>query len=299
VLTEIVVAAIGAAGTLTVAYIAREGPRQERRERGVPLMALSEHCGHVRGVAEAAVADCERTIGLLSGGRRRRSRVDWSAHETYEAFIEKTSSDSGGPRDFASQLRSYTSMVDEFAARLRALCETVDRLAGAPAPDQGRVRAHELRELKNLDLAQLKSQLPKLDEQFTTLQTVWLDKVRPLVPTGAPRYFSRRSDRRYSRFVTMGKNAEFVHPRVPTPPDPADSHPSSSDPAVPDAPACGHCIWQCPHAPGRNAAAGTMTAPLGNAGPDTSSNSVTNQQLRHVLDDTAGTAGSQGGALPA
>ncbi|WP_405543681.1 hypothetical protein OG478_20560 [Streptomyces phaeochromogenes] len=289
-LTEIMVAAIGAVGALAVAFLARSGPRRERRERSVPLLALSEYCGHIRGVAEAAVADCERTIDLL-GGRKKRRPVSWSAHETYDAFIEKTSLEMGGQQDFAGQLPSYTSMVDEFAARLRALCEDLDKLTKTPTPGQIRFRAQALRQLKNREFVELDDQLPKLDEQFAALQTVWLDRVRPLVSTGAPRYFSRRSSRLYSRFVAMGKNAEFVHPRVPRIPDSGSSQAASSDPPGANPPACNHCIWQCPHAPGVNAVAATTAALLDDADPETSSSPRTNQQLHDDLDNTTGVAG--------
>ncbi|MET8951197.1 hypothetical protein ACWEO4_37690 [Streptomyces sp. NPDC004393] len=194
-------------------------------------MVLSEHCGHVRGVAEAAVADGERTLDLLR--RHRRRAVDWPASEIYDAFTEQLSLGAEGPKAFASQLRYYTPAVRDFGLALQALCLKMDLLREPPEPEQARNRSCELRALRDKEVRGLRDRLGKLDERFGDLQGDWLARMRPVVPPAALRYFRRRSGRRYDQFVDRGRRTEFVHPRGDTGATPL----------------CGYCIWRCPHAP--------------------------------------------------
>ncbi|MFD7711508.1 hypothetical protein ACFV6E_17035 [Streptomyces sp. NPDC059785] len=240
-LTEVVVAAIGAAGTLGVAYLARGPQRRERRDSSAPLLDLSEHCGYIRGLAEAAVLDCERVLALLSD--RRSSRIDWPLRETYEVFVEKAAPLDGSQVE-AVQLRRYADTVSGFASELAAVCEKMHRFAEQPAPGRSASRTRALRRLAETDLPGLRRRLPSLDERFDTLLESWLETVRLRVPPGATRYFARRSRRHYQRHVSMGRSTAFLHPRTREVPATA-----TRDPEPVATPACNNCVWQCPHAP--------------------------------------------------
>ncbi|KUN73209.1 hypothetical protein AQJ46_08295 [Streptomyces canus] len=242
---------------------------------------MSTHCGNIRGVAEAAVNECEKTRKM-----RMRQALSWPAEETYAAFAEKAGLDGGSPERYADELQIYQQSLREFGLQLKNVCAEMDALAARRERYDGRSRTVAAKELDGR-LAKLKRDLDQLTNAFRVVEADWLGGVTPFVPPSTVKYFRRESGRSYDRAVQLGRDVTFAHPRKPKATVSGEGDPRPDEPETRGAPPCGHCIWRCPHAPGRSGGPGVGTDP---SASDPGTPAAT-PELRELPGSPAGPAG--------
>lgn len=269
---SVLVALIGAVGTVWVAYMSfRGGSRIDREAHQHALMILSAYCGHVRGIAEAARKDCRLTARKL---RRGPGRVSWAASEARGFFDDEVRQVEQPPDSLADVLTYYQRAVDTFGASLDLVCTEIDQL-DTPLPGEGRRRSRRLKDIRKGRLRILRGLLKQLDDQFDFCQEMYLNR---FLGSGVERERAkRRSQRQFKLNLRRARKLRCVHPWRPIEPvlsPPPDAARTTAAPAD-GAPPCGYCIWRCPHAPaqcvgqGRGGqAAGTHAEASGDGGPE-------------------------------
>ncbi|MFF7545765.1 hypothetical protein ACFZCU_19380 [Streptomyces canus] len=232
-------------------------------------------------MAEAAVNECEKTRK-----KRMRQALSWPAEETYAAFAEKAGLDGGSSERYADELQIYQQSLREFGLQLKNVCAEMDALSVRQERYDGRSRSVAAKELEGR-LHKLKSDLDMLTHAFRVVEGDWLGGVAPFVPPSTFKYFRRESGRSYDRAVQAGREVTFAHPRKPKETVPREGGPRPDDPETDGSPSCGHCIWRCPHAPGRGGGADARTDP---SASDPGSPAA-RPELRELPGSSAGPAG--------
>ena len=249
-------------------------------------MELSEYCGHARGVADAAVRDCTRTIRLL---KNASDPVEWPAREIYERFVEAVWPREEAPATADFEFESYRGAVHGFQQRLHNLCADMDAVVAAEA-GLGVGISRDLNDLQKRDLRELKDELRALDKSFENFVHGWLNKRSLSVPMSVWRGLGRRAQQQYEHYKKSGREVPFVHPRqgAAARPEGDDGHGAGNTPHEDEASTCERCIWLCPHAPGRDADRQPFTTSAGTGGSvDPESTGPSSSELPHAQEQAA------------
>ncbi|MEU4653056.1 hypothetical protein AB0G32_03740 [Streptomyces sp. NPDC023723] len=241
--SDIVVASISALSAVVVAVVALRGtPRRERPHE--PVITFGALCGLVSGAAASAVGHCEADLRtLLEGGR-----LDRPAGRIYAGFQDRRREADARADETIRDYVLWQPAPRAFADELYGLCQALDNVV-VPA---GVGRLAGLGDW----LARLAESRRRLDEQFDNCLDGHLSEISLNARGAERRRIWRAARERYDSAFSSG-NVPLVGPVPPPPAEPPDPEPDPGAARTAPEPACGGCVWRCPHAPaGWCAAAG-------------------------------------------
>ncbi|GGY93245.1 hypothetical protein [Streptomyces poonensis] len=252
-LTALITAVIGAVGLVRAARVTGGGEASQDDWADL-LLSLSSYCGGVRGVAEAAVKDCEQALLSLREGAGGGVRT---AEGRQKLFADHTQRDDELAQ-LSTELRQHGYALDHFQRVLGRTGRKIDDFVQSP-PEDEKARDRDLASLET-SVRALADPLNSLDGSFTYGRDIYLERHAPMSARVRRRLLTR--SREY--YEAAARNAApnvFEPPQNESAESSAEAEPAGSRrPAAGEAPPCGYCIWRCPHAPGGLGTAGEREA---------------------------------------